>query len=75
MTLPQWNDGAGRALRLLRALTGDFTPPEGACNSFCAMLEGLAALETDTHQHIAKENNVLFVRAAKVEEHLLDVAQ
>ncbi len=73
--MEQDHDGAGRALRLLRALTGDFTPPEGACNSFRAMLDGLAALEADTHQHIAKENNVLFVRAATVEEHLRDVAQ
>ena len=73
--MEQEHDGAGRALRLLRALTGDFTPPEGACNSFRAMLDGLAALETDMHQHIAKENNVLFVRAATVEEHLRDLAQ
>ncbi len=73
--MEQEHDGVERALRLLRALTGNFTPPEGACNSFRAMLEGLAALETDMHQHIAKENNVLFVRAATVEEHLLDVAQ
>lgn len=73
--MEQDHDGAGRALRLLRALTGDFTPPEGACNSFRAMLDGLTALETDMHQHIAKENNVLFVRAATVEEHLLDLAQ
>ncbi len=73
--MEQDHDDAGQALRLLRVLTGDYTPPEGACNSFRAMLEGLAALETDMHQHIAKENNVLFVRAATVEEHLLDVAQ
>ena len=73
--MEQEHDGAGRALRLLRALTGDFMPPEGACNSFRAMLDGLTALETDMHQHIAKENNVLFVRAATMEEHLRDVAQ
>ncbi len=73
--LEQEHDGAGRALRLLRALTGDFTPPESACNSFRAMLDGLAALETDMHQHITKENNLLFVRAVTVEEHLGDVAQ
>lgn len=73
--MEQEHDAAGRALRLLRALTGDFTPPEDACNSFRAMLDGLTALEKDMHQHIAKENNVLFVRAATVEEHLRDVAQ
>ncbi len=65
----------GGLFRLLRALTEDFAPPEGACNSFRAMLEGLAALETDMHQHIAKENNVLFVRAVTAEEDLRDVAQ
>jgi regulator of cell morphogenesis and NO signaling len=31
------------------------------------MLEGLGALERDLHQHIHKENNVLFPRAQAME--------
>lgn len=64
------HDAAGFALNRLRELTSDFTPSEGACNSFRAMLDGLAALETDLHLHIHKENNVLFVRAVEAEERL-----
>jgi len=31
------------------------------------MLEGLEAIEKDMHQHVHKENNILFPRAAEVE--------
>lgn len=54
---------AGEALAKLRELTSDFTPPASACNSFRAMLQGLEELERDTHEHISKENNILFPRA------------
>jgi regulator of cell morphogenesis and NO signaling len=32
------------------------------------MLDGLAHLESDMHQHIHKENNVLFPRAIEMEK-------
>ncbi len=35
--------------------------------TFLAMLDALAHFETDMHQHIHKENNVLFPRALKME--------
>jgi regulator of cell morphogenesis and NO signaling len=57
------HDSAGDALRKLRELTNDFTPPEYACNTWRALWHGLAALEQDTHQHIHLENNILFPRA------------
>ena len=53
-------------LRALRALTGDFTPPPSACNSFRGLYQMLAELEADTHTHIHLENNVLFPRAAEL---------
>ena len=56
---------AGAALARLRELTHDFTPPQNACNSFRAMLDGLQHLESDTHEHISKENNILFPRAMR----------
>ena len=59
------HDNAGRALERLRTLTKGFAIPEGACNSFRAMLDGLETLEADLHDHIHKENNVLFVQAAQ----------
>lgn len=41
----------------------NYTPPEWACNTFRALYDGLERLEKETHQHVHKENNVLFVKA------------
>lgn len=64
------HDQAAEALATLRRLTGGFTPPEGACNTFRGLYHGLAELESDTHRHIHLENNVLFPRAAELEKRL-----
>jgi regulator of cell morphogenesis and NO signaling len=61
--LEQEHDGAGEALAELRRLTGDYRPPADACNTYRAMLDGLAELEVDMHRHVHKENNILFPRA------------
>ena len=53
----------GNALRDLRMLTDDYTVPEAACNTWRALWFGLEALETDLHEHIHLENNILFPRA------------
>ncbi len=58
---------AGSALEKLRELTDDYTPPQWACNTYRAMFDALAELERDLHQHIHKENNILFPRAIKME--------
>jgi regulator of cell morphogenesis and NO signaling len=57
------HDGAGAALARLKDLTDNYTPPEWACNTFRALYDGLGKLEKNTHQHVHKENNVLFPRA------------
>lgn len=57
------HDETGAALKRMRTLCHDFTVPEWACNSFREALEGLEALETDTHRHVHKENSILFPRA------------
>ncbi len=58
---------AGSALEKLRELTDDYIPPQWACNTYRAMFDALAELERDLHQHIHKENNILFPRAIKME--------
>lgn len=63
------HDQAGAALAQLRTLTDGFTPPAWACNTYRAMLAGLAELEQDLHQHVHKENNILFPRAIALESH------
>jgi iron-sulfur cluster repair di-iron protein len=54
---------AGEALERFRELTDGYSPPEWACNTFRALYDGLARLERDMHQHVHKENNILFPRA------------
>ncbi len=61
-TLLAEHDEAGGALRRMRTLTDDFVPPETACNLYRALMKALAELEADMHQHVHKENNILFPR-------------
>jgi regulator of cell morphogenesis and NO signaling len=62
------HDSAGDALGTMRRLTGDYTPPTDACNTFRALYYELGALEADLHRHIHLENNILFPRAVELEE-------
>jgi regulator of cell morphogenesis and NO signaling len=61
------HENAGRLLDRIRQLTDDYTVPAWGCNAYRAMVDGLRALEADTHQHIHKENNVLFPMAIEAE--------
>lgn len=58
---------AGDGLSRVRELTREYAVPEGACNTYRAMLDGLAELECDTHYHVFKENSILFPKAAATE--------
>lgn len=55
------------ALGWLRALTNDYTAQAGACATYRALLDGLAALEIDLRHHVHEENNLLFARARATE--------
>jgi regulator of cell morphogenesis and NO signaling len=68
------HDSAGGAVARLRELTGGFTPDAEACNTHRAMLAGFAQLESDLHEHVHKENNVLFPRALALEAQPASVA-
>jgi regulator of cell morphogenesis and NO signaling len=59
------HDEAGSALRTMRELTDDFVIPDNACNTHRAVLDALSRLEADMHQHVHKENNVLFPMARR----------
>lgn len=61
------HDDAGAALRKLRELTSNYTAPADACETFRVLLAGLEKLEADMHQHVHKENNILFPGATKLE--------
>ncbi|NLF71305.1 MAG: iron-sulfur cluster repair di-iron protein [Candidatus Anammoximicrobium sp.] len=64
------HDSAGQALAILSGSTDGYQPPEWACHTYRAMLDGLKQLEGDLHQHIHKENNVLFPKAIRRESAL-----
>lgn len=66
--MSQEHDEAGEALCTLRQLTHDYTPPEDACSSFKVLLYSLAQIESEMHQHVHKENNILFPRALALRE-------
>ncbi len=56
---------AGDMLGRLRQLTGQYLPPEDACNTWRALWAGLEDLERQLHLHIHLENNILFPRALR----------
>ncbi len=50
----------GDLLKELNAVTAGYAVPDDACGSYRAMLDGLKEMEFDLHEHIHKENNILF---------------
>lgn len=60
----------GRLFKEIRTLTDGYAAPDNACNSYRAMLKGLEEMELDLHEHIHKENNVLFPRVLELEQQL-----
>lgn len=63
------HDTAGELLRELRKVSADYRVPADACISYKTFYEALEAFEQDLHQHIHLENNLLFPKAAALEEH------
>lgn len=61
------HENAAHALRRMREITQDYTPPAQACATWQALYAGLRQLEGDLHRHIHLENNILFPRAAAME--------
>ncbi len=58
----------GESLAALRELADGYDTSRALCGTHRALLEALAALERGLHQHIHEENNVLLVRARKLNE-------
>ena len=61
------HDSAGDVLRSLRKVTNNYAVPADACVSYRTLYEALQGYEADLHQHIHKENNILFPRAAAMQ--------
>lgn len=61
------HESAGAALKEIRRLTSDYTPPADACTTYRVLYQELLAFEQDLHRHVHLENNILFPRAAEME--------
>ncbi len=64
------HEAVGELLKEIRTLTSDFAVPADACASYQMMLKGLEEMELDLHEHIHKENNVLFPRVLELQAQL-----
>ena len=62
------HENAGDIFKEINKLTNNYTPPEGACNTFRALYAKLDEFEQDLHQHIHLENNILFPKAILLEK-------
>lgn len=56
----------GAALVELRELGGDYAIDSAHCGTHRLLLQSLAAMEADLHQHIHEENNLLFPRVREL---------
>jgi regulator of cell morphogenesis and NO signaling len=61
------HDSAGTALKEITILSSNYEPPEEACFSYRTLYTALKDFESDLHQHIHLENNILFPRAIAME--------
>jgi iron-sulfur cluster repair di-iron protein len=62
------HDSAGNALRAMREGSNGYSAPADSCISYQRLYKTLAAFDTDLHQHIHLENNILFPRAIAMEK-------
>ncbi|UNY98797.1 iron-sulfur cluster repair di-iron protein [Zhouia spongiae] len=61
------HDNEGERFREIAKITGNYTPPADACNTYRVAFSMLEEFEKDLHLHIHLENNILFPEALKLE--------
>ncbi len=62
------HESAGDIFKEIARLTNNYTPPEGACNTFKALYAKLDEFEQDLRRHIHLENNILHPKAIQLEQ-------
>jgi regulator of cell morphogenesis and NO signaling len=62
------HESAGNAMARIKELTRGYQPPDDACTTYKVCLQELDAFERDLHAHVHLENNILFPKAARLEE-------
>eukprot|EP00727_Mastigamoeba_balamuthi_P011415 m51a1_g6897 hypothetical protein (183) ;mRNA; f:21089-21701 len=63
------HEAVGRLFSEMREATGGFATPEDGDEAYRELMQGIAALEADTHVHAGKEDDVLFPRAVELDAH------
>ena len=58
----------GERFRKIETLSGNYTPPVDACNTYRVTFALLKEFEADLHLHIHLENNILFPKAIELEK-------
>lgn len=62
------HDVAGAIMKEIRKLSNGFTLPKGACATYTVVYRVLEEFESDLHQHIHLENNILFPKVVETKE-------
>lgn len=62
------HDIEGGRFQRIAELTGNYTPPADACNTYRVTFSLLKEFEEDLHLHVHLENNILFPKAIKMEQ-------
>ena len=62
------HESAGDIFKVIAQLSNNYTPPDGACNTFKALYAKLDEFEQDLHRHIHLENNILHPKAIQLEK-------
>jgi regulator of cell morphogenesis and NO signaling len=65
-TLTHEHDEIGAAIHAIRHLANDYAIPADVCNTFVVTYNKLREFEDDLHKHVHLENNILFLKAAKL---------
>lgn len=64
--MEQEHDHAGTLMEDIRNLSNNYTPPADACTTYRLSFTALQAFESDLHQHVHLENNMLFPKAIEL---------
>jgi len=60
------HEHVGNLLEVIKLLSNNYTPPADACTTYRLVFAALKSFETDLHQHIHLENNILFPKTLKL---------
>jgi len=66
VSLTHEHDKIGDAIHAIRRLARDYEIPDDVCNTFAVTYRKLKEFEDDLHKHVHLENNILFLKAAKL---------